>query len=364
MIKVKKSVRIAELESLIVKARNDYYNSQPTVTDSVYDAWTDELKSLKPDSAAITSIGAPPVSEWKKVTHSITMGSLDKINTQEELAAWRKVAPNQTLLVTEKLDGMSVHLQYDKGNLVLGSTRGDGVRGEDITVNVVKMQGVQKTLKEDFTGSVRGEIVLTNTDHQKYFSEYSSPRNAASGIAKRLDGVGVEHLIVMCYKVVDGKDFATEGMQFKWLEKMGFKTPNWSISNDPQKVWDEYQDGKRDQLDYDIDGLVLTINDTETQLELGEKDGRPQGSIAYKFAAITRESVLRDVIWQVGASGRITPVGIFDEVDILGSKITQASLYNAKYVDNLRLFKGCRILVARAGDVIPKILQNLDINKE
>ena len=356
MIKVKKSVRIAELESLIVKARNEYYNSQPTISDQLYDTWVDELAQLKPDSTALTSIGAPPVSEWKKVTHSITMGSLDKINTEEELADWRKVAPKQTLLVTEKLDGMSVHLQYDSGKLVLAATRGSGLIGEDITVNVVKMQGVQKTLKEDFTGSIRGEIVLTKTDHQKFFPEYSSPRNAASGIAKRLDGTGVEHLTVICYKVVDGKDFATEGMQFKWLERMGFKTPSWSVTNDPQKVWDEYQAGKRDQLDYDIDGLVLTINDTETQLELGEKDGRPQGSIAYKFSAITRESVLRDIVWQVGAAGRVCPVGIFDSVNILGANITNASLYNHGYIKEIGLDIGATILVARANDIIPKII--------
>ncbi len=354
-MKKSSKTRIKELENLIIKARNDYYNKSPTVSDQVYDAWIDELTMLKPDSSAITFIGAPPVSEWKKVAHNTPMGSLNKINTEEELNDWLNTINNENVLVTEKLDGISINLKYENGKFIQGITRGDGNIGEDITSNVIKMQGLAKTLLESFTGPIRGEIVLTKTDHQKYFPEYSSPRNAASGIAKRYDGTGSEHLTILCYKVSDGKDFKLESEQFAWLQQQGFIVPNWLVTDNPQKIWNKYQGGKRDSLNYDIDGLVITANDVALQLSLGEKDSRPKGSIAYKFAAITRESILRDIVWQVGGSGRITPVGIFDEVNILGAKITQACLHNVANINKLKLDIGAKILVARANDVIPFI---------
>jgi DNA ligase (NAD+) len=359
------SDRIIELESLIIEARHAYYNTEsPAVEDEVYDAWVDELSSLKNDSPAVTGIGATPVSEWLKAAHTIPMGSLSKINTLEELTAWvmgtgeSKFAP---LLVTEKLDGISIAVDYVKGAFSRAVTRGDGIQGEDISVNVARMQGVPGKLAKPFTGTLRGEVVLKKTDHAKYFPQYANPRNAASGIAKRLDGHGCEHLTIMFYHVADGQDFESEGEQFAWLSEMGLQIPNWYVTamtpgiRTPHDLWLEYQQFKRAELDYEIDGLVIRINDIATQLALGEVDNRPKGQVAFKFAPMTRESVLQRIDWQTGGSGRITPVAIFNPVRVLGAEITCASLYNVAYIKQLGLDVGATILIARAQDVIPRV---------
>jgi DNA ligase (NAD+) len=357
--------RATELERLISTARHAYYNTEtPTVQDEVYDAWVDELSALKNDSPAIMGVGATPVSEWQKVRHTIPMGSLSKINTLEELTAWvmgTGEARSAPLLVTEKLDGISIAVAYEKGAFSMAATRGDGTTGEDISVNVARMQGIPGMLAKPFTVTLRGEVVLTKSDHAKYFPQYANPRNAASGIAKRLDGHGCEHLTIIFYQVADGLDFATEGEQFAWLQEMGLKIPNWYVTamvpgiRTPHDLWLDYQQFKRAELDYEIDGLVVRLNDIAAQLALGEVDSRPKGAVAFKFAPMTRESVLQRIDWQVGGSGRITPVAIFNPVRVLGAEITNASLYNVAYIRQLGLDVGATILIARAQDVIPRV---------
>ncbi len=363
--------RVRELEELILQARHDYYNGIPTVLDEVYDAWVDELTELKADSPAVTAVGATPVSEWKKVEHGIPMGSLDKVNTLEELSSWVTAsaaggdpqrAMKTPLMVTEKLDGISIDVKFVKGAFSQAITRGDGKIGEDISRNVARMKGIPGRLPEPLTGALRGEIVLAKSDHKRYFPDYANPRNAASGLAKRYDGQGSEHLTVLFYRVAEGKDFLTESDQFEWLQSMGLLVPNWYLTavapgvKTPQDLWVEYQQSKRDNLDYDIDGLVVAVDNLELQLSLGEKDGRPKGAVAFKFAPITRETVLQRIDWQVGGSGRITPVAVFDPVPLIGAMVTNASLYNIKYIETLQLDIGAKILVARANDVIPRVV--------
>jgi DNA ligase (NAD+) len=358
------SNRIIELEGLIQQARHAYYNSTPTIVDEAYDAWVDELSALKHDSAAVTQVGAAPVSEWTKVSHTIAMGSLSKINTLEELTSWVMSTGSSkfaALLVTEKLDGISIAVDYVKGTFSRAATRGDGVTGEDISANVARMQGVPGRLPKAFTGTLRGEIVLTKSDHAAHFPQYANPRNAASGIAKRYDGHGCEHLTIMFYQVADGEDFESEGDQFTWLVQQGLKVPNWYVTamtpgiRTPHDLWLEYQQFKRAELNYEIDGLVVRVNDLANQLALGEVDNRPKGAVAFKFAPMTRESTLRRIDWQVGGSGRITPVAIFDPVRVLGTEITNASLYNVAYINTLGIDIGATILIARAQDVIPRV---------
>jgi DNA ligase (NAD+) len=352
--------RIKELENKIFKARTDYYHHQPTVSDKVYDAWVDELRVLDPSNKAVTAIGAPVVpSEWKKAKHQIPMGSLDKVNIPAELTKWADdMASGEALFVTEKLDGLSIEVVYENGSLHQAITRGDGETGEDVTVNVVKMNGVHSHLKNNFTGSLRGEIIMKKSIHKKHFADKANPRNAASGTCKRLDGVGVEHLDIFFYQVLGDVDFKTEEKQFKWLESHGCTTPNyWSFKTaaEVNAHWRIYQDKDRDNLDYDIDGLVIRINDMEKQIALGDKDMRPKGAIAFKFDNEARESVIRDIIWQVGNSGRITPVAVVDPVQLVGATVTRASIYNMSYIEELKLDIGATVLVARANDVIPRI---------
>ena len=195
--------RIKELEKQILQARIDYYNNQPTVSDRVFDAWVDELKLLDPKNKAVTNIGAPVNSEWKKAKHQIPMGSLDKVNTPDELSKWvENSCPDGKLLITEKLDGLSIEVIYENGKLVQAITRGDGEIGEDITVNVVKMGGVLSQLKDNFTGSLRGEIIMKKSVHKQHFADKANPRNAASGVSKRLDSVGVDKLNILFYQAL------------------------------------------------------------------------------------------------------------------------------------------------------------------
>jgi DNA ligase (NAD+) len=352
--------RITELETKIFQARDDYYNGTPTVSDKIFDAWVDELRLLDPTSKAVTAIGSPIApSEWKKAKHQIPMGSLDKVNLPDELSKWAKdMANGEKLFVTEKLDGLSIEVIYEDGSLHQAITRGDGETGEDITVNVAKMGGVHSHLKHKFTGSLRGEIIMKKSVHKKHFADKANPRNAASGTSKRLDGVGVEHLDILFYQVLGDVDFKTEAKQFNWLEQQGLNTPNFWTFNDAAEVnshWREYQDKERDKLDYDIDGLVIRVNDMAKQIALGDKDLRPKGAIAFKFDNEARESVIRDIIWQVGNSGRITPVAVVDPVQLVGATVTRASIYNMSYIEELKLDIGATVLVARANDVIPRI---------
>ena len=350
--------RIKELETKILQARKDYYNHQPTVPDKVFDAWVDELRTLEPNNKAVTAIGAPVIqSEWKKAKHQIPMGSLDKVNTPEELSDWAKDKSGK-LCVVEKLDGLSIECIYEHGKLVQAITRGDGDIGEDITVNVARMGGVNTDLKIDFNGSLRGEIIMKKSIHQKYFSDKANPRNAASGVSKRLDGVDVDKLDILFYQVLGDADFDTEQAQFVWIANHGFTTPNWWVIKTADKVnefWREYQDTKRDKLDYDIDGLVVRVDDLVKQLALGDKDLRPKGAIAFKFDNEARESIIRDIIWQVGNSGRMTPVAIVDPVALVGATITRASIYNMSYIRELGISIGASVLVVRANDVIPRV---------
>lgn len=356
--------RIKELEAKIYKARDDYYNGESKISDKIYDAWVDELRLLDPTNKAVTAIGSPVApSEWKKAKHQIPMGSLDKVNTPEELSKWvddtlEKVDPDGKLLITEKLDGISIEVVYENGSLRQAITRGDGETGEDITVNVAKMGGVKSHLKHKFNGSLRGEIIMHKSTHKQWFADKANPRNAASGTAKRLDGQGVEKLNILFYQALGDADFDTEQTQFLWLVDQGLDTPNWWVADSADKVskhWRKYQDDNREKLDYDIDGLVIRIDDIEKQLSLGDKDLRPRGAIAFKFDNEARESIIRDIIWQVGNSGRLTPVAVVDPVQLVGATVTRASLYNMAYIKELGLNIGASVLVARANDVIPRV---------
>ncbi len=356
--------RIQELENKIIKARNEYYNHQPTISDKVFDAYCDELKKLDPNNTALTSVGAPVVpSEWKKAKHQIPMGSLNKVNSPSEMSDWAKDKDNKDWFVSEKLDGLSIELIYEKGKLTQCITRGDGITGEEISVNVSRMGGVNTDLKQNFNGSLRGEIIMTKSTWKNHFPDKANPRNAASGVSKRLDGIDVDKLDVLLYQVLGDIDFKTEVDQFKWLKKNKLGTPNYWLFksiDEVNKHWRDYQDNDREKLDYDIDGLVVRINDFVKQMSLGDKDMRPKGAMAFKFDNEARETTLLNVEWQVGNSGRITPVAILEPVMLCGAEIKKASLHNVSYFSSLKLFKGCRVLVSRRNDVIPYVEENID----
>jgi len=355
---------IKDLEIKILKARDKYYNGVTDISDATFDAWIDELKKLDPHNNAVTMIGfSVPVSEWKKEKHLIPLGSLDKVNTPEEITSWAiNSAKNKDILVMSKIDGLSLGVQYQNGRAIKGVSRGGGLEGEDLFNNVIKMNGFKNKVSDNFSGTIRCEIVLKNEDHKKYLSSYSNTRNAASGVARRYDGSQSEHLSIIAYQVIGDKSFPTEVSQIKWLEDNGFEVPKYKLcesAKDVVQFWNEYQSSIRSKIDYDVDGLVCAINDLEFQYDLGETAMKPKGKMAFKFPNETAKSKIKKIDFQVGSSGRITPVVTIDKVKILGVDIERASVYNMAYLQRLELDVGAEVLVCRANDVIPRIEDNL-----
>lgn len=362
------STRVKELLKLIAQANDDYYNkNKPTVSDLAYDAWRNEVEQKLPEcppklqkkaKQLLNSIGAMVgVSEWKKAIHSIPMLSLNKVNTAEQLTVWAGDCGVSSVFFTEKLDGISLNTIWEEGVLVQAITRGNGKAGEEITPNVKKMEGIPSKLKQKFSGNLRGEIILRRSKYDKHFADYKNPRNAASGVAKRYDGDGSEHLTVMMYEVAEGGDFKTQKDQFDFINKLGGITPPYKVLTLAKAIaeYKRYEDKLRDKLDYDIDGLVARVNDLEAQLALGDKGRGPKGAVAFKFDAEACETIIRKIVWQVGSTGRLTPVAEFDPVELAGATITRASLYNQAYINELGVDVGATVIVIRANDVIPRV---------
>jgi DNA ligase (NAD+) len=366
----------AVLDRLV--AANEAYRrgDAPIMTDAQYDALEDALAeavaagdpsdpdALREAEAFLAGIGAAPADDsgWVKVRHDTAMSSLNKAQDAADARSWAATVGAGDLVVSEKLDGISISLKYVDGALVRAATRGDGETGEDITRNVLRMKGVVRAIK-DFTGHVRGEIVLRRSDHTAHFPAYSNPRNAAAGVAKRLDGSGSEHLTVYAYQIVrDGgaTPIRRKRDELTVLGRLGFPVPNWQVVPGVDAAVTIRAGYDRDALDYDIDGLVLEVDDLERAAALGELNHRPRGSVAYKFSHMTAETTLRDIVWQVGKSGRLTPVAVFDPVMLAGARVERASLATPDRVTKLRLSEGCRILVSRRNDVIPRVEANLD----
>jgi DNA ligase (NAD+) len=361
--------RIAELAERIERYRASYYKGSPEISDAAFDALEDELRALDPTHPVLANVGsAALVSEWEKARHDIPMGSLNKAVSEDELCGWLarceelltkdKVGPiGDDLFVAEKLDGISIEVVYKNGKMVDAITRGDGSFGERITANVARMKGVPPRIKDRHSMSVRGEIILRLSDMRAHFPGVTSPRNMAAGLSKRFDGQGAEHCTVLFYDVADHLDFKTEVEKFDFLRRLGLATPR--TAHGPlafvRDLYKRYAGGVRTSLDYEIDGLVVYVNDLYTQALLGEVNRRPRGAIAFKFASPAKVSTVLDVLWDTGPSGRVTPVAIVAPVELAGATVQRASLHNAANIRALGIGVGDEVLVSRRNDVIPYV---------
>ena len=364
--------RINELRSSLKKWRDAYYNLDPKVSDQEYDSARDELAGLSPDDTEIIAIGATPSqhSVWEKVRHEIPMGSLGKANSEKEIDDWIEKTGAKEWFITHKIDGSSMELVYKSGKLIRCVTRGDGIIGEDVTVNVSKIPSVPKSLPMPIDMIVRGEIVmLKSVFTQKYSEEYANPRNTAAGKVREKKGGGeaCKDLEFLAYWIHFEKQADKQNGMFAsilWLKENGFKTPTCTVSRNLDTIKSVYTDQstKRDDIDYEIDGMVVSVEDLDLIEELGSINGRPRGQIAWKFDPAMRETRIVDVKWQVGNSGRITPVAVVEPVDVGGVTITNISLHTLSLFRDLALNKGNRVLVSRRNDVIPFLEKNLDID--
>jgi DNA ligase (NAD+) len=377
--KHKDNARVRELMRLIRHHRNLYYNDMPQISDDEFDAYVDELRDLDPNNEVLFETGAPVAddSPWVTGTHKIPMFSLDKVNTVAEMKAWTDKVLTDYYCVEEKLDGASLSADYVNGKLVRVLTRGHGDDGEDITRNAVKFKGMKQVLPTNFTGSLRCEAMLFVNDFDAYNAEaakngwkiFKNQRNGASGLARRANGDGVHHIRVLFY------DIATDTMEFKSRfelmgyirNRLGLWTPWFArVQYDGLvRVYDEYQSDKRVKLPYEIDGLVVKIDDldhaktVDDTLQKSLSSHNPKAQIAWKFEAETRVTTLESVTWEFGLGGRVTPVANLAPVKLCGVTVTRASLHNARMVLDLGLTVGCQVLVKRANDVIPQVVRAL-----
>lgn len=367
-----KTLPYEQTKRMLLNACDSYYNkSFSEMSDADFDELKDAFREEYPDDPFLKTIGAPVPenSKWEKVKHRIPMYSANKVNTEEEFQKW--VEDNgllsKDMMTSEKLDGISISLDYENGYLVRAVTRGDGIVGENIIANVSKMQNVKTELPDNYTGSLRGEIMIKNEDlkavnlicEERGERPLQNVRNGASGIAKRYDGKYAEYLYVEYY-YADG--FSTMSSMYYFIEnELGLKTCKHFLGNyaTTKIVYNEYEEETRSGLNHAIDGLIAQPDSMEYLEELGMLNENWRGVIAWKFTSEKAKTKILDVVWQLGKSGRITPVAILETVEIGGVKVSRASVHNLDIFNNMNLHKGDIVLVERANDVIPQIIKNL-----
>lgn len=358
---IEESSRINELVSLIKRYQTSYYNGEGEISDAEFDALWDELKNLDPENEILKKIGADS-GNFAKLRHVMPMGSQEKAANPEQFLGWASKHVYDEYFVEFKLDGASLELQYEHGKLVHAVTRGDGTIGDDITVNAKKMNGVAAALFDlagnliDYSGGIRGEVIMTHDVHKEKFSDKANCRNAANGLMKRKDGEGCEYLKLIVYDAFSpsgNQPFNDEESKVNWLKSCGFNTVPLKICKSPQEVI-EYRSHVmdiRNQLEYDIDGLVIK----ERQINFQDASrARPDRQIAFKFSLEEAVTILRCVDWSVNG-GTYTPVAIFDEVELNGTKVQRASLANPDTMKALGVKIGCKVVVVKRGEIIPKI---------
>ncbi len=353
--------RVNELEQLIIHHQEKYYNGEPEITDAEFDLLWDELRRLDPQNALFERVGADRASGYPKREHVIPMGSQEKAADPEAFLRWAERVGHDEFIVQYKMDGASLELQYDGGEFRRGVTRGDGTIGDDITPNVLKMKGLVPSLPLDFTGAVRGEVLLARELHRSKYSEKANPRNAANGLMKRKDGVGAEDLEIICYDAVEStRDdfFAREEDKLAWLTENGFHVVPFRVFTDAEQIVAYRREvaSERDALPFDIDGLVVkgqTIDPDDM------RRARPEKQIAFKFELEEAASTLREVVWSPSGS-LYTPIGVIDPVRLAGTTVKRANLVNPRLIREMDLRIGSRVAVTKRGEIIPKIERVLE----
>lgn len=374
--------RIDELVTILNEANYNYHVlDNPTITDQEYDSLFRELQILEEKNPNLVRsdspthrVGGVVLDSFKKVTHKIPMMSLGDIFNEDEVrqfdARIKKEGINPTYVCELKIDGLSVSLHYEKGKLVTAATRGNGTIGEDITNNVKTIKTVPLTLKEEIDIEVRGEIYMSKETLKKLNEERKAKnqpllqncRNAAAGSIRQLDSKVCASRKLDCwiYHLPNPEDYGikTHWEALEFMKKLGFKTnPNNLLVTDVEGIIDyiDYKGKERPNLSYDIDGVVVKVNNLEEQKKLGFTAHHPKWAIAYKFPAEEVLTKLKDIIFTVGRTGQITPNAVLEPVIVAGSTISRATLHNEDYVKAKGLKIGDIISIHKAGDVIPEV---------
>lgn len=374
--------RMKELIRLINQASYEYYTlDKPTITDQEYDRYMQELikleeqhPELKLSDSPTSRIGGEVIDSFHKVTHEKPMMSLSNVFNEADIVAFderiKKEVKNPKYVCELKIDGLSVSLLYQKGKLVRAATRGDGVTGEDITHNVKTIKTIPLTLKEEMDIEVRGEIYMSkdsfyalNEEREKEGKElFANPRNAAAGSVRQLDSkvAASRKLDCFLYHLPDALELGvkTQYEALQYMRNLGFSTnPNIRLVNNLEELLEfiRYWTEKRETLPYEIDGIVIKLNNLEDQQKLGVTAKYPKHSTAYKFPAMEVLTKLKDIVFSVGRTGQVTPNAVLEPVRLMGSVISRTTLHNEDYVKALDLKIGDIVSIKKAGDVIPEV---------
>jgi len=348
--------RINTLAALIKNYQESYYSDEAEISDLDFDALWDELKLLAPEHPLLKLVGSDNKDGFPKVKHLIPMGSQEKAANPGEFLAWARKINLKSYVVQYKLDGASLELQYEYGKLKAAITRGDGIIGDEITRNALRMAGVKMKITNTFSGGVRGEVVMKAGVWKSKYPNKANCRNAANGIMRRKDGAGCEDLNFICYDAsVTGDDvfFKTEIEKITWLKEQGFEVTETREFSDPNEIVTYRAEiaEKRKQMDVDIDGLV--IKDLNTDMN-DLRRARPERQIAFKFDLQMAYSLLKGVEWSESGV-TYTPIGIIEPVRIAGTTVQRANLNNPDMIRAMGLKIGSAVKVVKRGEIIPKI---------
>ena len=374
--------RMNELVALLNRYATEYYTSDnPSVSDSEYDRLYRELVELEtayPDQVLADSpthrVGGKVLDGFEKYSHQYPLYSLQDAFSREELEAFdarvRKEVAHPTYICELKIDGLSISLTYEKGILVAGATRGDGSIGENITENLKRVKDIPLTLPEELDITVRGECYMPRASFDQVNQarqengepEFANPRNAAAGTLRQLDTavVAKRNLATFLYQEASPSTRDSQEKVLKHLEQLGFVVnPKRILAENIDEIWNFIQEvgEERENLPYDIDGVVIKVNDLVSQEELGFTVKAPKWAVAYKFPAEEKEAQLLSVDWTVGRTGVVTPTANLTPVQLAGTTVSRATLHNVDYIAEKDIRKDDTVIVYKAGDIIPAVLR-------
>ena len=381
--------RMLELVKLLNQYAHEYYTTDnPSVSDSEYDRLYHELLDLEqqyPELVQADSpthrVGGKVLEGFEKYQHQYPLYSLQDAFSREELEAFdvriRKDFPKVSYLCELKIDGLSISLMYENGILVAGATRGDGSVGENITENLKRVKDIPLVLPTAVNLTVRGECYMPRSSFDRVNRlrqengepEFANPRNAAAGTLRQLDTaiVAKRNLATFLYQEVSPTDMASQDAVLKKLSKNGFSVnEQYILADSMDEVWEfiEKINQERKQLPYDIDGVVVKVNDLAMQEELGFTVKAPKWAIAYKFPAEEKEAQLLSVDWTVGRTGVVTPTANLTPVQLAGTTVSRATLHNVDYIAEKDIRKDDTVIVYKAGDIIPAVLRVVESKRQ
>ena len=374
--------RMKELVELLNRYATEYYTSDnPSVSDSEYDRLYRELVELEkahpeqvlPDSPT-HRVGGKILDGFEKYSHQYPLYSLQDAFSREELDAFdarvRKELDEVTYICELKIDGLSISLTYEQGIFVAGATRGDGSVGENITENLKRVKDIPLSLPEKLDITVRGECYMPRASFNQVNlarqengePEFANPRNAAAGTLRQLDTgvVAKRNLATFLYQEASPSTRDSQEKVLNHLEQLGFVVnPRRLLAHSMDEVWEFIQEvgQERDQLPYDIDGVVIKVNDLAGQEQLGFTVKAPKWAVAYKFPAEEKEAKLLSVDWTVGRTGVVTPTANLTPVQLAGTTVSRATLHNVDYIAEKDIRKDDTVIVYKAGDIIPAVLR-------